>query len=61
MSSSASINTLRSYLTQFFDKHIGLSKGSLSLVLILTRNAQAKDFPLNKADFVTGKGGQSFG
>lgn len=61
MSLTASTDTQSSRLAQFFDQHIGLSKGSLSLVLILTRNAQAKDFPLDKADFVTGKGGQVAG
>lgn len=45
-----------------FDKtYVGLSKGSLSLALILTRNAKSKPFPLGKADFVTGAGGQVAG
>ena len=51
----------RQVLQQFDNEHIGLSKGSLSLVLILTRNAKAKDFPLDKAQFVTAKGGQVAG
>lgn len=51
----------RQVLKTFDDQHIGLSKGSLSLVLILTRNAKAKVFPLDKADFVTAKGGQVAG
>lgn len=61
MSSPAPNNALQDRLKQFFDNYVGLSKGSLSLVLILTRNAQTKDFPLDKADFVTGKGGQVAG
>lgn len=50
--------TQRDALKEFDDQHIGLSKGSLSLALILTRNAKAKSFPLDKAEFVTAKGGQ---
>lgn len=53
--------TQRQVLKTFDDQHIGLSKGSLSLVLILTRNAKAKAFPLDKAEFVTAKGGQVAG
>lgn len=48
-------------LAAFYEQHIGLSKGSLSLVLILTRIATTKDFPLSKNDFVTAKGGQVAG
>lgn len=45
-----------------FDKEsIGLSKGSLSLALILTRKAKSMTFPLNKAKFVTAGGGQVAG
>jgi hypothetical protein len=45
-----------------FDRlHIGLSKGSLSLVLILTRNVSNETFPLDKDHFVTAKGGQVAG
>lgn len=45
-----------------FDTHsIGLSKGSLSLALILTRNAKTMSFPLDKATFVTSSGGQVAG
>ncbi|WP_428414977.1 DUF4928 family protein [Pararhizobium sp.] len=51
----------RQVLTAFDEKHIGLSKGSLSLVLILTRNAKARNFPLEKTHFVTAKGGQVVG
>ncbi len=51
----------RQVLKTFDDQHIGLSKGSLSLVLILTRNAKSKAFPLDKAEFVTAKGGQVAG
>jgi Domain of unknown function (DUF4928) len=51
----------RQVLQQFDGEHIGLSKGSLSLVLILTRNAQAKSFPLDKTDFITARGGQVAG
>lgn len=53
--------TQRDALKVFDDQHIGLSKGSLSLALILTRNAKAKSFPLDKAEFVTAKGGQVAG
>lgn len=48
-------------LTAFDDASIGLSKGSLSLALILTRNAKAKDFPLDRAEFLTPSGGQVAG
>lgn len=48
-------------LAAFDDQHIGLSKGSLSLVLILTRNAKSRAFPLERAEFVTAKGGQVAG
>ena len=51
----------REALAAFDNQQIGLSKGSLSLVLILTRNAKAKTFPLDKAEFVTAKGGQVAG
>ncbi len=51
----------RQVLQKFDAEYIGLSKGSLSLVLILTRNAQAKTFPLDKAEFVTARGGQVAG
>ncbi|EKQ63575.1 hypothetical protein Xlen_10880 [Xanthomonas campestris pv. leeana] len=51
----------RQLLQEFDGDHIGLSKGSLSLVLILTRNAKSKAFPLDKAEFVTAKGGQVVG
>lgn len=48
-------------LEEFDEKFIGLSKGSLSLVLILTRIAQKKEFPLNYKEFVTPSGGQVAG
>jgi hypothetical protein len=48
-------------LAEFDSKYIGLSKGSLSLALILTRKAKRKTFPLSKADFVTAGGGQVAG
>lgn len=51
----------RARLEAFFKEHIRLSKGSLSLVLILTRMAASKEFPLDKAVFVTAKGGQVAG
>jgi hypothetical protein len=53
--------TQREALKAFDDQHIGMSKGSLSLVLILTRNAKSKPFPLDKSEFVTAKGGQVAG
>ncbi|MFT8895927.1 MAG: DUF4928 family protein [Acetobacter sp.] len=51
----------RAVLAEFDDDYIGLSKGSLSLALILTRNAASKQFPLDKKYFVTTKGGQVAG
>lgn len=53
--------TQQEALEQFDAQHIGLSKGSLSLVLILTRRAAQESFPLVKSHFVTGKGGQVAG
>jgi Domain of unknown function (DUF4928) len=45
-----------------FDKeHIGLSKGALSLVVILTRIASAKTFPLDVTTFESPSGGQVAG
>ncbi|CCJ57220.1 conserved hypothetical protein [Bordetella bronchiseptica MO149] len=54
-------NIQREALQQFDDQYIGLSKGSLSLALILTRNARQHSFPLDRRDFVTAKGGQVAG
>ncbi len=51
----------RKALEAFDAEYIGLSKGSISLALILTRNAQSKDFPLNHADFLSPSGGQVAG
>jgi hypothetical protein len=51
----------RKALQAFDELHIGLSKGSLSLALILTRNAQAATFPLRSSDFLAPKGGQVAG
>ena len=48
-------------LAEFDSLHVRSSKGSLSLALILTRNAKGKPFPLSKANFVTGAGGQVAG
>jgi hypothetical protein len=48
-------------LSAFDERYVGMSKGSLSLALVLTRNAKAKAFPLSKSDFVTGAGGQVAG
>jgi len=53
--------TQREALTEFDEDHIGLSKGSLSLALIVTRMASTKAFPLDKAQFITKKGGQVAG
>ena len=53
--------TQREALTEFDEAHIGLSKGSLSLALIVTRMASTKAFPLDKAQFITKKGGQVAG
>jgi len=48
-------------IVAFDESAIGLSKGSLSLALILTRKAKSLHFPLDKALFVTAKGGQVAG
>ena len=48
----------REALAEFDSTHVGFSKGSLSLALILTRKARDKPFPLNRADFLTPAGGQ---
>lgn len=52
---------LRASLEAFDAAHVGPSKGSLSLVLILTRNADGRFFPLEAEAFVTRKGGQVVG
>lgn len=54
-------NAQEQTLSDFDARHVGLSKGSLSLALILTRNAKAKLFPLSRTDFVTAAGGQVVG
>lgn len=51
----------RKALEAFDQQHVGLSKGSLSLALILTRNATAKSFPLDASEFLSAKGGQVAG
>lgn len=51
----------RKELEAFDKQYIGLSNGSLSLVLTLTRIAVDKNFPLDKSDFLTAKGGQVAG
>jgi hypothetical protein len=51
----------RDALKVFDEQHVGLSKGSLSLALILTRMAQSKSFPLQRAEFLTASGGQVAG
>lgn len=61
MQTASGADRQRERLEAFFNQHIGLSKGSLSLALILTRNAKAREFPLDKADFVTARGGQVAG
>lgn len=48
-------------VVEFDASSIGLSKGSLSLALILTRRAKSMTFPLDKTEFVTSKGGQVAG
>lgn len=48
-------------IVEFDASNIGLSKGSLSLALILTRNAKSMTFPLDKGKFVTAKAGQVAG
>lgn len=48
-------------LKAFNDQHVGLSKGSLSLTLIITRMAKSREFPLQKAEFLTAGGGQVAG
>jgi hypothetical protein len=51
----------RKLLEAFDAQHIGPSKGSLSLCLIVTRMAKTKKFPLQKDDFLTASGGQVAG
>lgn len=58
---SGNLEIQQAKLEAFFDDQVGLSKGSLSLVLILTRMAVSKTFPLDKASFVTARGGQVAG
>lgn len=51
----------RERLEAFDRQHIGMSKGSLSLVLILTRSAKTKNFPITKDEYRTAKAGQVAG
>jgi Domain of unknown function (DUF4928) len=55
------VTDLISKLEAFDQLHVNSSKGSLSLVLILTRNVVGAHFPLEKNLFVTAKGGQVAG
>lgn len=48
-------------LEAFDREHIGLSKGALSLVVILTRRAAVLPFPLDPTTFETESGGQVAG
>lgn len=48
-------------LEKFDHDNIGLSKGALSLALILTRNMRGKAFPIDARDFETTSGGQVAG
>ncbi len=48
-------------LQEFDATHIGLSKGSLSFVLIITRMLSKKKFPIDPDDFRTAKEGQVAG
>lgn len=48
-------------LERFDAAHIGLSKGALSLVLIVNRGAATRNFPLRPAEFETPSGGQVAG
>lgn len=52
---------LRAHLEVFDAQEIGLSKGPLSLVLVMTRNARERKFPLTPRDFETPRGGQVAG
>lgn len=49
---------LRQALERFDAEQVGRSKGALALVLVLTRSAKSKSFPLRREDFLTAKGGQ---
>lgn len=51
----------RGKLEAFHEEHIGLSKGALSLVVVLTRNAMSKNLPLKPQTFLTPRGGQVAG
>src|SRR4051812_33070679 len=48
----------RAALKNFDKLHIGLSKGSLSFALVVTRILKSKTFPVSVDDFVTAKEGQ---
>jgi len=48
-------------LEEFDAEHVNLSKGALSLVLILSRIAKSKSFPLISDEFKTSAGGQVSG
>jgi hypothetical protein len=49
---------LRAYLSQFEQNSKIQSKGPLCVVLVVTRHAAKKTFPLNSDDFLTAKKGQ---
>lgn len=48
-------------LSQFDAEHIGLSKGALSFVIVITRNLRGKNFPVSIDEFKTAKEGQITG
>jgi len=48
-------------LSRFAEEHKVLSKGPLSVVLILTRNTSKLSFPLSPSNFLTDKAGQVSG
>jgi hypothetical protein len=49
---------LRRALEEFDGDHIGLSKGALSFVLIISRNVRKSSFPIDPDDYRTEKEGQ---
>lgn len=53
--------TQQERLEEFDRQHIGLSKGALSLTLILTRSVVGKSFPITKEQYRTAKAGQVAG
>jgi hypothetical protein len=56
-----SVDQQNQALQEFDASSIGFSKGALSLVLVLTRNAKQETFPVDPKTFETTRGGQVAG